>query len=101
MLNICNCVDPLNTRCYGALGCITVKYPDQRGFHLFPEPLQDIKPDVCLFTYPFREKCQQVDTDALDQLVLANTKQDAYWITHGYIESSKRPWIQVSLNVSS
>ncbi|CAG7819603.1 unnamed protein product, partial [Allacma fusca] len=85
--------DPLNTRCYGALGCITVKYPEQRGFHLFPEPLHDIRPEICLYTFAAKDKCQQVEPDDLDRLI-TGPGRNSYWLTHGYIENSHRPWIQ-------
>ena len=86
-------LDPSNTKCYGILGCIRVKYPVQRGFHLFPEPLPIIKPTICLELYNERT-CQYIEPETVKTMLIAPGKT-SYWITHGYIDTGNRPWIRV------
>lgn len=102
-------------KCYGPWGCFRPKYPNLRGFHLFPDTLEEMNPSVCFYTRPRIgatdrnsnrgrahgcEWCQIVEEETIRSLnprpqQKQNESSKSYWIAHGYMENGQRPWIKV------
>ncbi|XP_053697813.1 pancreatic triacylglycerol lipase-like [Sabethes cyaneus] len=92
-----------NTRCYGVYGCFPLTYPwvdEKRPLAYHPRTPAQIDVRFPVFNKPVREHPRFIDIndpDAVRQLGI-NPKGWIYFVTHGYIESGDRPWIQSFVN---
>ncbi|XP_055535515.1 pancreatic triacylglycerol lipase-like [Wyeomyia smithii] len=92
-----------NTRCYGVYGCFPLTYPwvdEKRPLAYHPRTPAQIDVRFPVFNKPVREHPRFIDIndpDAVRDLNI-NPKGWIYFVTHGYIESGDRPWIQSFVN---
>lgn len=92
-----------DTKCYGVYGCFPIAEPwmgETRPFQLYPQ-----SPSVMQVRYPVFNKNTRIvpkfiDINDPDQVhsVGINPQGSIYFISHGYLESGDRWWIQDMVN---
>ncbi|XP_055615911.1 pancreatic lipase-related protein 2-like [Toxorhynchites rutilus septentrionalis] len=96
-------LSPEDTRCYGVYGCFPLTYPwvdDKRPLAYHPRSPAQINVRFPVFNKPVRERPQFIDINDPDEVkrLGINPNGKIYFVTHGYIESGDRPWIQNLVN---
>ncbi|XP_019559646.3 pancreatic triacylglycerol lipase-like [Aedes albopictus] len=87
------------TRCYGVYGCFPLGYPwvdEKRPLAYHPRSPAQVDVRFPIFNKPIREHPKFVDINDPDDVKHLGVKGNGrlYVVTHGYIESGDRPWVQ-------
>ncbi|XP_058063244.1 pancreatic lipase-related protein 2 [Anopheles bellator] len=90
---------PEDVRCYGVYGCFPITYPwidEKRPVAYHPQsPTQvDVRYPVFVKSHTFHPNYIELNEPAKVRRLGIHPKGRIYFITHGYIESGDRPWIQ-------
>ncbi|XP_058127007.1 pancreatic triacylglycerol lipase-like [Anopheles ziemanni] len=94
---------PEEVRCYGVYGCFPITYPwvdEKRPVAYHPQsPSQvDVRYPVFVRSNTDHPNFIDINDPAGVRKLGINPKGRIYFITHGYIESGDRPWIQQMVN---
>ncbi|GAB0094042.1 pancreatic triacylglycerol lipase [Sergentomyia squamirostris] len=90
-------------KCYGVYGCFPITPPwtvKTRPVSLYPESPSRIDPHFPVFNKNRRELPKFIDINDPDQIknLDINPRGNIYFVSHGYLESGDRPWIQNMVN---
>ncbi|XP_071444897.1 pancreatic triacylglycerol lipase-like [Hetaerina americana] len=87
------------TKCYDIYGCFSISYPWsslKRPVTLFPESPAKVNPQYCLYTRRNPTECHKLLLGNPRSLFQSNliSKHKTYFISHGYLETAGKPWVQ-------
>ncbi|XP_050068539.1 pancreatic triacylglycerol lipase-like [Anopheles maculipalpis] len=94
---------PEHTRCYGVYGCFPITYPwiDEKrpvAYHPWSPAQVDVRYPVFVKSNTNYPKFIDINNPASVRHLGINPNGRIYFITHGYVESGDRPWIQQMVN---
>ncbi|XP_053678359.1 pancreatic triacylglycerol lipase [Anopheles nili] len=94
---------PEDVRCYGVYGCFPITYPwidEKRPVAYHPQtPSQvDVRYPVFVKSNTSHPQFLDINSPRSVRKLGINPRGRIYFVTHGYIESGDRPWIQQMVN---